>query len=42
MMLTEGIKLDVLDQNDLASVRLENGIVNDLAEVLPITLREKF
>src|ERR1700730_2301641 len=42
MMLTEGIKLDVLDQNDLARVRLENGIVNDLAQVLPITLCEKF
>src|SRR6266403_1784423 len=42
MMLTEGIKLDVLDQNDLARVRLENGVVDDLAKILPITLGEKF
>jgi hypothetical protein len=42
MMLTEGIKLNVLDQNDLARVRLENGIVDDFVELLPITLREKF
>src|SRR5438552_12465717 len=42
MMLAHRIKLDVLDQNDLARLRLEDGIVNDLVEVLPITLREKF
>src|SRR5438552_17827626 len=42
MMLTQGIKLDILDQNDLARIRLENSVINDLVEVLPITLREKF
>jgi hypothetical protein len=42
MMLAQRIKLDVLDQNDLARLRLEDGIVNNLFEVLPITLGEKF
>jgi hypothetical protein len=42
MMLTEGIKLNVLDENDLARIRLKNGIVDDFVEVLSVPLREKF
>ena len=42
MMFAQGVKLNVLDQDNLARIRLENRIVNNLIEVLPITLREKF
>src|SRR5206468_5032480 len=42
MMLAQRIKLNVLDQNDLARVGFENSIVDDCVEVLAITLREKF
>src|SRR6266542_971611 len=42
MVLAQRIQLNVLDQNDLARIRFENRIVNDLIEVLPIALRKKF
>src|SRR5450759_644438 len=42
MMLTERIEFDVFDQNDLARIRLKNGIVDDFVEVLSVTLRQKF
>ncbi len=42
MVLAQRIQLNILDQNDLARIRFENRIVNDLIEVLPIALRKKF
>src|ERR1700756_350615 len=42
MMLTEGIKLDVLNQYDLTRVRLEDCVINDFAEILPVSLCQKF
>jgi hypothetical protein len=42
MMLTERIKLNALNENDLARVGFENGIVDDFVEILPVTLRQKF
>ena len=41
MMFAHRVKLDVFDQNDLARVGIEDRAVNDLIEILPITLREK-
>jgi len=41
MVLTQRIKLNVFDQDDLTRTRLENGPVDDLIEILPITLCEK-
>jgi hypothetical protein len=41
MVLTQRIKLNVFDQDDLTRTGLENGPVDDLVEILPITLREK-
>ena len=42
MMLTERIKLDVLNQYDLTRVRLEDRMINDFAEILSVSLRQKF
>src|SRR6266516_2678719 len=41
MMFAHRIKLDVLDENDLARFRLEDGIINNLVQVLPIPLGEE-
>ena len=41
MVLTQGIKLNVFDQNDLTRTGLENGSVDDLLEILPIALCEE-
>ena len=41
-MLAQGIKLDVFDQDDLARFRIENRMVDNLIDVLPITLGQEF
>ena len=41
MVLAQRIKLNVFDQNNLTGTRFENGPVDDLIEILPITLCEK-
>jgi hypothetical protein len=41
MMLTQRIKLNVFDQDDLTCTGFENGPVDDLVEILSITLCEK-
>jgi hypothetical protein len=41
MVLTQRIKLNVFDQDDLTRTGFENGPVDDLIEILPITLCEK-
>jgi len=41
MVFTQRIKLDVFDQDDLTRTGLENGPVDDLIEILSITLCEK-
>ncbi len=41
-MLAHRIKLDVFDQNDLARFGVEDRAVNDLLEILPVAVGEKF
>ena len=41
-MLAQGIKLDVFDQDDLTRFRIENRMVDNLIDVLPITLGQEF
>ena len=42
MMFAERVKFDVFDQDDLARLRIEDRIVNDLFDALAIALGEKF
>ena len=42
MMLAHRVKLDVLNQNNLARVGIENRVVDDLFHALAIALGEKF
>src|SRR5947208_2885486 len=42
MMLAHRIEFDVLDENNFARFRIEDGVVDDLLHALAIALREKF
>src|SRR5436190_7759138 len=41
MMLTHGVKLDVLHQHDLARLGIEDRVVNQSVEALAVTRRQK-
>ena len=41
MMLAEGVKFDVFDQNDLARLGIKDRVVDDFFDALAIALSEK-
>ncbi len=41
MVLTHRIKLDVFHEDNFARIGIENGIVDDLVQALPVTVREE-
>ena len=40
-MFAHRVKLDVFDQNDLARVRIENRVVDDVVQTLPVAVGQE-